>query len=73
IIAEAQCGKCVDIGDYENLADNIIAMASVGELADMGNNARKFFQRYFLREKLMDKFELYLDGGKEKFCEGITD
>ncbi len=73
IIAEARCGRCGDLGDAETLAENIVLMAEDSNIADMGRNAREYFERYFVKARLMDKFELYLDGGKEKFCEGITD
>ena len=73
IIEEAGCGLCGAIGDAEALAQNIIAMAGETKLDSMGKNAREYFEKHFLKEKLMDKFELYLEGGKEKFCEGIAD
>ena len=73
IIEEAKCGLCGGIGDAEKLAENIAAIVSEKNIEKMGENAREYFEKHFLKEKLMDKFELYLEGGKEKFCEGITD
>jgi len=73
IIETAKCGLCGGIGDAGELAENIIAMDEKCDIAQMGKNAREYFEKHFLKEKLMDEFELYLEGGKEKFCEGITD
>ena len=73
IIEESGCGLCSSIGDAEALAENIIAISKEAKLDAMASNARKYFEEHFLKEKLMDRFELYLEGGKEKFCEGIAD
>ncbi len=60
IIQEACCGLCSSIGDEKSLADNIRLMMDNPELCQMGINARKFFEKNYDKQLLMDQIEQYL-------------
>ena len=62
IIEEADCGKCVPIGDAKALANAIQDMANQAEEERkiFGENAKEYFEANFTKQKLMDEFEQYL-------------
>ena len=62
IIEEADCGRCVPIGDAKALAETVKEIANTGQ-ADRdqyGSNSRGYFEEHFTKKKLMDEFEPYL-------------
>ncbi len=61
IVEEADCGICVPIGDAESLANEIIKIIpNKTEFREKkGGNARKYFEKHFTREQLLDEFEKY--------------
>ncbi len=69
IINESECGKCSQTGDPEALAENIIGFLNMSneelytELKRMGDNAKRYFEKHFLKEKLMDELENYFHNG----------
>ena len=62
IIEEADCGRCVPIGDAKALAETIKEIANTGQndRNQYGSNSRKYFEEHFTKKKLMDEFEPYL-------------
>ena len=62
IIEEADCGRCVPIGDAKALAETIKEIANTGQndSNQYGSNSRKYFEEHFTKKKLMDEFEPYL-------------
>ena len=65
VVTEANCGVCVDIGDYKGLAKAITTIISDNSYKDdykkvNGNNSRNYFEGNFTKKKLMDEFEKYL-------------
>ena len=62
IIEEADCGRCVPIGDAKALAEAVkeIANTSQNDRNQYGSNSRKYFEEHFTKKKLMDEFEPYL-------------
>ena len=65
IINEADCGRCSPTGDSKALATIILDFLNMSkkeretELERLGNNARKYFDLHFSKEKLMDELEIY--------------
>ena len=62
IIEEADCGRCVPIGDAKALAEAVKEIANTGQndRNQYGSNSRKYFEEHFTKKKLMDEFEPYL-------------
>ena len=60
IITEAECGGCSAIGDADKLSENIRIMMK-GDLDKMRHNSRKYFERNFEKQKLMDQIEQYFN------------
>ena len=60
IITEAECGVCSAIGDADKLSENIRIMMK-GDLDKMRHNSRKYFERNFEKQKLMDQIEQYFN------------
>lgn len=60
IITEAECGVCSAIGDVDKLSENIIIMTK-DDLNKMRHNSRKYFERNFEKQKLMDQIEQYFN------------
>lgn len=57
-IENNQCGRCLDPGRPEALADALVELASDPEQCRrMGENARALAERQFAREKLADRLE----------------
>ncbi|WP_026523088.1 glycosyltransferase family 4 protein [Butyrivibrio sp. VCB2001] len=66
IIEEANCGRCVPIGEAKSLAETIqdISAMSKEERHNLGVNSREYFEANFKKQKLMDEFERYLNREK---------
>ena len=60
IITEAGCGVCSAIGDVDKLSENIIIMTK-DDLNKMRHNSRKYFERNFEKQELMDQIEQYFN------------
>lgn len=58
IIKEAGCGICCVIGDANRLSESIKSMMK-SNLSDMANRSRKYFEKYFDKQMLMDQMEEY--------------
>lgn len=54
VIEEAECGVCVDIGDSRACVQAILHLMN-GNLKEMGENAKKYFDKYYDKKMLMDK------------------
>ena len=61
IVEEAHCGVCSPIGDADALAGAIERLMADDGLAAMGENARSYFEKHFVREKLLDDFDRCLE------------
>lgn len=61
VVTEADCGVCSPIGDAEALAKALEGLMSGERLDDMGKNARSYFEKHFVREKLLDDFDRCLE------------
>ncbi len=62
IIEEADCGRCVPIGDAKALSEAVKEIANTGQndRNQYGSNSKKYFEEHFTKKKLMDEFEPYL-------------
>lgn len=61
VIEEAQCGSCVNAGDYEGLAKLMKLYIERPEEYDVcGRNARSYFKKHFTLEQYMDGLEAEL-------------
>ena len=62
IVAEADCGVCVPIGDADSLSIKIKdIIPNKTEFKEIkGKNARNYFEKNFTRKQLLDDFEKYL-------------
>lgn len=60
IINEADCGKCVPIGDVKALAEAIKEISNSEDISKYRANSRQYFEQHFTKKKLMDEFEQYL-------------
>ena len=59
IIETAECGICSKMGDADSLASAILWMAGNTDLQAMKINARKYFEKYFEKNYLMDCLDRY--------------
>jgi len=61
IIKESNSGLCSSPGNEEELAENIIQLASKlkEELNKLGNNARKYYEENFDKQTLLDRMDIY--------------
>lgn len=59
VIENSQSGYCVEAGDYVGLAESILKMANATaeQLKEFGANGRRYYEKEFSREKILDKFE----------------
>ncbi len=53
IIEEAECGLCCNIGNYDELASQIMTMVNYN-IAEFRTNSEKFFKSNFLKLSVMD-------------------
>ena len=63
VIDEAECGICTEIGNAEALADGIKKAIKL-DTKVMGQNARKYFEKHFDKEMLMDEMDTYISSGR---------
>lgn len=63
IIKESNSGLCSKPGDATELAANIINLSimSSDELIQLGKNARNYYDKYFSKNNLLGKMDLYFD------------
>lgn len=61
VIKEAKCGFCGKAEDAEELAGNIRKFINADNRAEMGKNARQFYEDHFEEVKFMDKMEEALE------------
>ena len=61
VVREADCGVCSPIGDAAALAKALEGLMSCDRLDAMGENARSYFEKHFVREKLLDDFDRCLE------------
>lgn len=59
VIKEANAGFCCNAGDGEALAEIILKISEMPKdsLKNLGGNARRYFEKHFEKEKLLDIFE----------------
>lgn len=59
VIKEANAGFCCNAGDSEALAEIILKISEMPKdsLKNLGGNARRYFEKHFEKEKLLDIFE----------------
>ena len=57
IIEKAECGYCGRAEDADELAENIRRFINDEKTAELGLNARDFYEKYFERQKFMDELE----------------
>lgn len=59
VVKNAQAGIAVDAGDYIGFADAIEKMCSLTkeELSEMGENARRYFESHFEKQKLLNQID----------------
>ena len=68
VIRDAECGVCSPLGDENALADQIVALKTGGQLADMSQNARRYFLSHFEKQKLMDEMDRIAFGAEIQEC-----
>ncbi|PKB52353.1 glycosyltransferase WbuB [Clostridium sp. HMb25] len=61
IIEVAECGICSPIGDAGKLAEAIRKMKE-SDLVKLGKNSQLYVQKYFSKEKLLNKIDCYFGG-----------
>lgn len=61
VIEEAECGYCSPAEDVDMLAKKICMFIDSDQKRQMGLNARAFYEKFFSRQKFMDRFEGLLD------------
>lgn len=67
VIQEANCGRCVNAGDYEGLAQLMRDYIEQPErYNEFGNNARQYFKSHFTIKKYMDDIENELEKFSKK-------
>jgi glycosyltransferase involved in cell wall biosynthesis len=61
IVLESEAGVCCNPGDYVQLADVIVDLSSRAseELQRMGDNARKYYDEHFAKNRLFDRMDYY--------------
>ena len=64
VIEEAQCGECVSIDNAEELSHALIEMREL-DMQQMSTNSRKYFEKNFDKQKLMDYMEEYISCNKD--------
>jgi glycosyltransferase involved in cell wall biosynthesis len=60
VINAAKCGYCGKAEDVDALVENIHRFVNSNEKQQMGENAKKFYNTYFSKDKFMDKLEAEL-------------
>ena len=63
VIKESGCGLCVNAGDVEGLANNLVFFIhNKNQFMHCGEMARKYFFENFVVAKHFDKLEMILEG-----------
>lgn len=57
VIADARCGWCAPAGDAAGLARQVENFLHCEDRAQLGRNARAYYERHFTRERFMDTLE----------------
>ena len=57
IISEAQCGICVNAGDYKAFADSILSMSEDSALERLGYSGYEYFKANFSKKICFDRLE----------------
>lgn len=57
IISEAQCGICVNAGDYKAFADSILSMSEDSALERLGYSGYEYFKENFSKKICFDRLE----------------
>lgn len=60
IVEEAGCGWCCDLGGAQQLSE-MIKRIMRADLDKMSKNSRKYFENHFIKSKLMDEMDKYLN------------
>jgi glycosyltransferase involved in cell wall biosynthesis len=60
IIQEAECGICVEIGDSEKLASELLAFAQRKDMKELSLRAKNYCIDHFDKKTLMDEMDGYL-------------
>lgn len=60
VIAAAECGWCADAGDAKGLADIALKFMHSSEKKQLGENARRYYEQHFTRERFMATLEAEL-------------
>uniref|UniRef100_A0A7C5Y707 Glycosyltransferase WbuB n=1 Tax=Fervidobacterium nodosum TaxID=2424 RepID=A0A7C5Y707_9BACT len=62
IIEESQCGICVSPGKPEELAQAVLKLIDMGQeqVKNLGQNARKYYEEHFEKEKIIRKLKQIL-------------
>ena len=60
VIAAAACGWCADAGDAKGLADISLKFMHSSEKKQLGENARRYYEQHFTRERFMATLEAEL-------------
>ncbi|MBO4251211.1 MAG: glycosyltransferase, partial [Clostridia bacterium] len=61
VISDAGCGFCGDSDDAERLAQNVGEFVESKEKGVMAENARKYYDEHFAKDKFFDKLEKGLE------------
>lgn len=65
VIEEAGCGICCELGNARALAEGIRSLMSA-DIAELGKNARVYFEKKYEKKKLMDEMDRYIESGLTK-------
>lgn len=57
VLQDAHCGYCVAPDDARALADAVRTFMNTNEKAELGQNARMYYETHFLRDKFMNRLE----------------
>lgn len=60
VIRKSGCGFCAKAGDAEGLAEAVLEFLRTPNKAQLGRNAKEYYQRNFCRERFMDRLEATL-------------
>ena len=75
VLAQADCGLCAEPENPVALADVVRRFLLEDRRQEMGENARRYYQTHFTKQRLMDHLEAMLSqmAGKESAYEGVAD
>ena len=61
MIEKAQCGYCAPAGDAEAFAIIVKKFINMKDRGRLGDNAKKYYENNFTRDRFMDELERYLE------------